>query len=65
MTGEPTRQTRPAPHFPHTEFREGGKVAAVCPCGWQKAVKDHEASWRAGQDHRAEMEAKEATCRTS
>ena len=50
LSPEPTRQTAPAPHFPHTEFLSG-KVTAACPCGWRAVASSHEHSVTLGEDH--------------
>lgn len=55
LTPEPTRQTRPAPHFPHTEFLSG-QVTAACPCGWRAIASNHEHSVELGKEHVAERE---------
>lgn len=52
MSAEPTAQTAPAPHFPHTEFRKAGAVWAVCPCGeLEKPASSHEHSVKIGEEH--------------
>jgi len=51
-------QTAPAPHFTHTEFRPGGVIVAVCPCGGLSApAVSHEHSCKLGDAHKAEAAA--------
>lgn len=56
LVPEPTRQTAPAPHFPHTEFTHGPVITAACPCGWRATAASHDHSVALGRAHIAERQ---------